>query len=1064
MLSQIGELYQKNHLEGKVLIQVFPAGDWKKIASFPEINKFLEKVVLGQDTSAADDTNTDSTVARISLAKLKEAERKKKKESELEEKKKKLEELESETQKEEHKEFRFTREEPSQLVDYEELEKKFKLEEDDKEEAFTPEEEAKEEAKEEIEEEGVEKTVILKRPNLEPDSDKTQVNPEALKWFKEQEIKKKKDEEEKKRLEEEAAEAQENAESSISFDESTQFIDRGALVSMKHEAKELEREIKEDEEKKEIEKRKENEEFEEEVEEEEEGPKKKKMSPIVALAFLVIIWFLFEEDDVPKEFQPAYLRIKQPITLQVADKTKSEEMFRKGLQNYRSGTYVGKLKAYAFFHKSIEYKFNSNPALGYLILVSGELFDNVAERSKGKSAEILFKLIKITRSKTYKDVNIAMGTALFYKNNGKINSAVNVLEKYLRISQPSLKLLSLYLDMAISQGDLVKARDVMEKLKPYDNKPLEAFLAMSRFHTLDERYDDGESVIREGLKKFPSSVALLLELSEYQLRKEDISSYKSTLQKCAKLKHEYSPKYYAKYLESVGILAAFNKNTKQAAGFFKMALIINDTDELRSKLASLEIGGGTLAEKLILESKAIDLIRKSKKLVKERKWESAFNAAIEASDLEINFLPSDLNLAYLQIKRGFYESAIETLTFLKKEYPIHPGVSFALIKAYYESNKIDEAQLEVGMISNTKLRTHRLYNSTVGHFYAKAGKPALAIKFLGTSVRENPLRDQDYFLMAQIYAKSRQYKESKAKLSEAITLDPLNIEYKSLYGNILFELEGAETAIGYLQTTLNEYKDNPRLMGDMAIAYYRNGQIAQFREIKERVGKLNTDDPAFYEFMIKAARIEENTDNQIKYAEELLEIDPGDVETRMLLGNSYSQLGQYRKALDAYDKVAKRLSTYPKVFYAIAKVYIKVKDYKNAMEAAKKEKENNPKIYHGYYIYGEIQRLLGTQESVSLAVKNLEKAISINPQNVESLMSLGWIKLSQRNHEIARELYLRAKRQEPSNPEIRKQLGFVYQGIGQSGLAIEEFQTYLKLYPNAPDRNQVLNQIRVLSR
>lgn len=1061
VLSQIGELYQKNHLEGKVLVQKFPTGDWKKLASFPEINKYLENLVLGQDQTEGDDTNTDSTVARISLAKLKEAERKKKKEAELEEKRRKLEELEAETQKEEHKEFRFTREEPSQLVDYDELEKKFEKEREEMEaQAPTPEPESEPE-----EEDGIEKTVVLQRPKLnQQDVDKTQVNPEALKWFKEQEEKKRLEEEEKKRQEEEDALAKEEEEE-INFDESTQFIDRGALVSMKHEAKELERQIKEEEHLKELERKKEEGEIEKELEEEEEEkPEKKRMKPIVALAFLVIIWFLFEEEDVPTEFKPIYLKIVQPITLQVADKAKSEESFRNGLQSYRLGTYAGKVKAYLHFLQSIQYQFNGNPALGYIILVSGELFDNVAEGSKGKGAEILFKLIKITRSKTYKDVNIAMGTALFYKNNGKINSGVNVLEKYLRISQPSLKLLSLYLDMSIDQGDLVKARNVMEKLVPYENKPLEAYLAMSRFHTLDERYDEGEQIIREGLKKFPSSVALLLELSEYLLRKQDIRGYTAALQKCAELKHEYSPSYYAKYLESVGILAAYNKNTKQAAGFFKMALIINDTDELRSKLASLEIGGGTLAEKLILESKAIDLIRKSKKLVKERKWEEAFKVAIEAADLEINFLPADLNLAYLQIKRGFYESAIETLSFLKKEYPVHPGVSFALIKALYESNKVDDAQLEVGTISNTKLRTHRLYNSTVGHFYAKAGKLALAIKFLGTSVRENPLRDQDYFLMAQIYAKSRQYKESKAKLSEAITLDPLNIEYKSLYGNILFELEGAETAIGYLQTTLDEYKDNPRLMGDMAIAYYRNGQIAQFKEIKEKVEQLNSEDPAFYEFMIKAAQIEENINNQIKYAEALLEIDPGDVKTRMLLGDSYAQIGQYKKALDTYDKVTKRLSTYPKVFYSIAKVYIQVKDYKNALEAAEKEKTNNPKIYHGYYIFGEIQRLLGTQESVSKAVKNLEKAISIDPQNVESLMSLGWIKLSQRNYEIARELYLRAKRQEPSNPEIRKQLGFVYQGIGQSGLAIEEFQTYLKLYPNAPDRGQVQNQIQVLSR
>ncbi|CAM9887313.1 unnamed protein product, partial [Chrysoparadoxa australica] len=608
VLSQIGELYQKNHLEGKVLVQLFPTGDWKKLNTFPEINKYLEQLVLGQNPEANENTSTDSTVARISLAKLKEAERKKKKEQELEEKKKKLEALEAESQKEEHKEFRFARQEPSMLVDYEELEKKFKTQEDEN--PKSPEPVVEEEPEEE--EDGVEKTVVIKRPKLDQSVDKTQVNPEALKWFKEQEEKKKQEELQKQFEEEKLKEVQEEEEN-VDFDESTQFIDRGALVNLKREARELEREIKEEEDKKEVAKR-----LEDDLDDDEyvveEKPKKKKMSPIVAFAFLVMIWFLFEEEDAPAKFEPKYLRIVQPISLQVADQTKADEAFRNGIQSYRSGTYLGKIQAYAYFLNSIQFKFNNNEALGYLILVSGELFDNVSEANRGKGAEILFKLIKITRSKTYKDVNIAMGTALFYKNNGKINSAINVLEKYLRISQPSLKLLSLYLDLAISQGDLVKARNIMDKLKPLKNKPVEAYLAMSRFYTLDERYGEGESVIIEGLKKFPNSVAILLDYAEYLLRKQDISKYTTVLQQCEKLKHEYSPAYYAKYLENVGILAAFNKNTKQAAAFFRMALMINDTDELRSKLASLEIGGGALAEKLILESKAIDLIKKSRKL------------------------------------------------------------------------------------------------------------------------------------------------------------------------------------------------------------------------------------------------------------------------------------------------------------------------------------------------------------------------------------------------------------------------------------------------------------------
>jgi cytochrome c-type biogenesis protein CcmH/NrfG len=1048
-LQQVGELYEKGHLTGPEQIQNFPAGDWQSLKDNKEVASYLTRLAKGDQALSNDSSSGDSTVARISISKLKEQERKKAKDAKKFEQLKKVEELDQEVKKEQHQEFKFSREEKSEIVDYEELEEKYA--------------ELNENADNSEEDGGVEKTVVLKNPFKAPaqedNQDKTIVNQEALKAFKELEsIKAEKARQDQLAKEELALAQEEAAEEEVDFDESTQFIDRNALVQLKVEAKELERDIKIEEAKKEVEIKREKRKDKRESKKEE--PEKKKISPIVALAFIVVIFFLLDEDEKKEvAFQPRYLIITAPITYEVMEEEKAERQFKLGLEAYRAGTYRGKLKATQHFLKSIEFKFNKNPALGFLILTYGELFKNVKNKSKG--AAILFNLIKITRSRVFKDLNIAMGTALFYRNNGKIYSAINLIEKYLRVAKPSLKLLSLYLDLAIDTGDLVKARKVLEKLEKFPDRPLEVYLAMSKYYTLDEQYDEGKRVTIEGLKRFPSSVALLLDLSSYFLREENFKGYASTLKKVESLKYEGSPSYYAGYLENVGILSAYNKDVKTAAVLFQTALKISDSDSLRSKLAGLDVGGGVIAEKLILESKAIDLIRKSRKLIKERKWEEAFRVAIEAVDLENNFLPANLHLVNLQIVRGFYESAINTLNLLKNEFPTHPGVNFLLVKALAQANKIDDAQLHVNIISNSPLRQHPVYNSVVGHFYEKSGKNAMAIKFLNLSVGQNPLRDQDYYLMAKIYAKSRQYKESKVKLAEARTLDPLNIKYKSLYGEILFELEGADAAIGYLQTELNEYKDNARLMGDIATFFYRNGQIAQLKEVKEKVEKLRSNDPAFYDFLIRAAQIEENSEEVISNAKELIEINPGDVKTRMLLGRSLAQVGRYDEALSALDGVTKRLSTYPQVYYLKAKVYLKIKNYKKAMEAGEMEKKNNPKIYHGHYILGETERLIG---KYSKATKNLERAISIEPRNVESLMSLGWIKLNQSRYDIARELYLRAKKKAPSNPNIRKQLAFIYQGIGQGGLAVEEFKTYLKLYPNAPDRTQIQNQIRTLSR
>ena len=1046
---QVSDLYKKNHLDEEVLVQDFPRGDWGKLIENKELVRFIQNSI--KDKKPVDDV-FEPTELQIHRAK-----------SNLKTKQPQTEKpIESELRHEDSssnmifEEFAFNKENLDFDVDYEALEKKI----DEEKKALKKKDQLKSNNRRTVDST---KPKTLIKSNKEP-IEKTKINLEALKWFKEEEKKKRKAEEEKLRVEKEKAILEKiEMEPSISFDEKTGMLNRKDLLDLKKEAVAFEKEIKK--EAKKLRKLEDSNLTEEEYEEDiEGGPKKKKMSLIVAFAFITVFYFLLEEDDVSNDFKPKYLNIQIPFINDTMDAKKSEELFRKGKQYFRKQTYLGKLQAYKFFNESLRYKFKDNDALGFIILISGELFDNVDPKKKTKSAENLFKLIEISRSKKLTDINTAIGTSLFYKNNKKLDSAILTLEKFGRLSNVDIYVYSVLLSLIIENGDVEQTDNIYEKIKDFSNKPVITYLALFNYYRSNEMIKEFEASLKEALKRYPQSVAILLSYAELLLKNNNLKELKKVLLKIVKLNFEYSPKYYSKYLEINGIVLGLSNKPKQAARLLKEAQTYYDFPELQSRLASLEVGGGSLAEKLILESKANDLVNKSKTFVRSYDWENAFKEALKATDLGYRSIPAELNLADIQIKRGYYEYAIERLYILKEENPVNPEVSFLLIKALYEANKLDEAQLEVGNISNTKLRTHHLFNSTAGHFYARDGNDPLAIKFLTSSTRENPLRDEDFFLMAKIFMKNRQYKKSKEKLYRAISLDPNNIEYKSLYGKILFELDGAETAIGYLSTLLDDLKDNPRIMGDLAISYYKNGQISMFNDVKKRIENLKSSDPAFYEFMIRASMIEENVQNQIKFANKLLNINPGDVKTRMLLGQAYFSQGQYQKAIESYEKVIGRLSTYPRVHYYLAKVYITLRDYKKAIKVAELEKKYNPEIYEGYFIYGEILRLKGTRESLTQAVKNFEKAISLSPRSVETLMALGWIKLNQNHYEIARELYLRAKRYEPANPQIRKQLGFVFQGIGQSGLAIEEFQTYLDLFPNAPDRSSIKNQIQQLSR
>ena len=127
-------------------------------------------------------------------------------------------------------------------------------------------------------------------------------------------------------------------------------------------------------------------------------------------------------------------------------------------------------------------------------------------------------------------------------------------------------------------------------------------------------------------------------------------------------------------------------------------------------------------------------------------------------------------------------------------------------------------------------------------------------------------------------------------------------------------------------------------------------------------------------------------------------------------------------------------------------------DFNKALEYAEIEVKLNPTLEFGYFVRGEANK--GLKKWLD-STKNYEKAISINGKYVEALLGLAYIKFKQNFFDEARELLLRAKKREEGNPEIHKQLGYVYQSSGQSGLAVESLETYLQIYPNAPDRGQV---------
>lgn len=456
----------------------------------------------------------------------------------------------------------------------------------------------------------------------------------------------------------------------------------------------------------------------------------------------------------------------------------------------------------------------------------------------------------------------------------------------------------------------------------------------------------------------------------------------------------------------------------------------------------------------------MQLIKEAKEAMEHSQWEQVFSKTVQAVDLAPNYIPAKIFLSEIQIKKGMFGLAIKGLDKLSREYQDNPVIGLALFDAYVASYKFLQAKEYLGVIGqNDGVVEHPDFELKIANYYEKKGDYLVAQNWFKKAIQKNPLSDEAYYRLAQLYLNFRQYKLAKRFLSNAIDLDPTKVEYRTMYADIVYELEGVDTAIGYLRTLKEDFPNNPYIFGEIAIYYYKSGQLKDFEDTEKQLSKMAYPRKNLYEYLIRTSLLNNRPNDVIKYGRELVKIEPGDLKTRMTIGRVLYEQEKYSEALKEFGEVRDRLDTYPKLLYYISKIYLKIGNIEKALENAKREIESNPNLEDGYVLLGDIYI---EQENWIEADNAFKKAQAINRNSFDAIMGLAFLQFKRNQLSQALSLYKKAKSLNESNPEVYKRLGDVYRNLGQGVDAIEAYRVFLKHVPDSPLRSQIESYIRTL--
>jgi tetratricopeptide (TPR) repeat protein len=911
---------------------------------------------------------------------------------------------------------------------------------------------------------------------LDDVGEKTTINPIAQKDLerirknqKDEETRQKEEEQQNLILVEEKIKA-DALQKIIDADESTQMIRLDAtnsdlMLVANEEEKKYDLEIKDIKRKIKLNEEENDKANEDEETENDEIAKKKKIKLIVAIAIGVLLFvIMFPSEKKPQKppFKHVQPIIEFPIPFDKSDIKKSKIEFEKGRALFNAGDYISIIKAGILLKSSYENNIDSEEVVSLLVRDYAEQL-KYSKEDMQSNAQIIFNLIQSKRPFLAKNPDGVIGLNLFYMSINKFDAAADVVSKYLKLYPKNVTpdLFAVYLKTLMETGKIDLAKQFKIPLEKAPQKNRYVYDALIDYSTLNQENEKALEYINEAINKFPKLVGFYLKKADYLIKQKNFKEAEMFLAKAEALNLESNDTNRAKFLLLTGLVIAYKGDVKKATAYFTKSLELEDSFELRMKLSELSSSDDPKDEttKLIAESKAIKLLSQAKDFFHKRNYELALSSAARATDALPGHIPSELFLAKVQLRLGLAKQGLKTLEELVKKYPDDRSINIALVDAYIETYKFNDAKNRIGVMSGTSLKGSYEFSSANGRLYIQMGDSLQAISWLRNSINMNPLNDHDIYLLATLIIKRANFDAARLLLNKCMELDPVNADYRIAYSKIVYEQQDDVSAIGYLLGLLDEFGENPKVLAEIAVFYYRAGRVKDFEAYKDKLEKMPVKDKSLYEFLIKAALMDERFDEIPELVEKLLAIEPGEIEAMMTAGRVLYENGKLVEAAKWFKRIQEKLETYPKVQYYIAKIKYLSKDFDGALTEVeadlKANGDNDADLTLMAQIYVEKNELVKAENLFKQAQK-------INPKAYDSLVGLADISTKRNNFELALDLYKRALVQKGDEPIIHRKIGDVYRLLGQGVLAVESYKLYLEMNPEAYDKANVQSYINLM--
>ena len=556
---------------------------------------------------------------------------------------------------------------------------------------------------------------------------------------------------------------------------------------------------------------------------------------------------------------------------------------------------------------------------------------------------------------------------------------------------------------------------------------------------VDTSYTSQEiSAAEEELAKFPQKDSAYYHLAAagIAVKKSDLSAAEAALQRAIAADSNFAGAHSA----LAAVYFARKDNEKAGLESEKAAKLAKVRSPETIKFAQFKVQNGRPDEaKAFLANvtkQAPDFLPAWPILGRIANNEKKYDDALRLVENALSRDPSNIDARLVQaeswIAKGETKKAVDSIENLDRTYPGSPVIKYALARLYAKTNNLSQAIAAVDQVVKT---SPNFVDAVLlqAELHLKNGDAQSVVDSLSTVVKQSPGLLRAELMLAEAYRALGRLDDAVAIVREQIKRSPQNAASYFLLGVILQQQNKVTEAREALEKAAQLAPDNPSSLQQLveldiasknyaaghrrvdevlqkqpnsAVGYYLRGKLylaeKKFDLAQTALLKAIDLDPnlsSAYDLLVPTFLQANNPSEALNQMNAVLAKKPDDLPALLVTGMIYSQMKEFNKARDAYEKVIAANPTLVLALNNLAYIYAeKLNDLKRASELAQKARSNTP-----------------TNPSV--------------------LDTLGWITYKQGDYKQAADLLRESVAKSPDNPEIQFHLGMAEYMMGRTDVA-----------------------------